>query len=530
VAGINISFVSDVRAFLTGTKRAEDALDDLGGSLDDLTRDAQDTGRRTADALEEIGDGAKDAGRDLERHLEDGAEAGESAAKGLEAKFRDVFGKVRGDAKVAGDKIGTEIETGTEQAEGGLDEFKDEANSTAREAAASFDGSADSIGDAFQEVAANAFAGFGPAGAIAGLGIAAGIGIGMAALNQTAEEAAETKQRIIDLAGAIRDAGGDLEKIDWVGQFRDFGNEIVDAKSWFEPWQDAGVTAFERISEEAERFGLDYAQLFQGMAGDQDNAARSLDVINDKIAELTREYDASVQAQVNMSDERGRSASVIADEVAGLEDLKSRLQDASGQTDEAIELERLMQDAYAESAAGIAEKNEALREQAELTADAISSELDYLDAIEDSTEKLRENAEKGFDKSTSAGRENLRTLGEMAQATLDFSDATLESTGSQEKANDVIASGREEVVKAGEALGMSKADAEAYADALGLIPGEVKTTAKADTTRARADFDELTRTDTKTIDVQADLTVAKRQIANWRPVVTVSGRIGQQVV
>ncbi len=77
--------------------------------------------------------------------------------------------------------LGKKTKKAAEEGKSGMDDFKQEANQTARESAASFDGSAESIVDVFQEVAANAFQGFGPAGAVAGLAIAAGIGLGVKA-------------------------------------------------------------------------------------------------------------------------------------------------------------------------------------------------------------------------------------------------------------------------------------------------------------------------------------------------------------
>jgi len=128
------------------------------------------------------------AGDKVGDELKDGAREGERSADRLEKKFRDAFETVEDKSRTAGRKIGDNVTDGARKAERGLDELKDESNDTAREVAASFDGSAESIAEGFQEVAANALGGFGPAGAAAGLALAAGAGIFLSEWQKTTEE------------------------------------------------------------------------------------------------------------------------------------------------------------------------------------------------------------------------------------------------------------------------------------------------------------------------------------------------------
>ena len=165
--GIRINFLADVRDFLRGTKDLEKELDDVADSLDDLARN------------------------------------GDDATEKLERSFKDLARETR----KAGDDMGDGIKKGTDKASDGVNEFRDEANSTAREAAASFDGSAASIVDAFQEVAANAFAGFGPAGAIAGLALAAGIGIGVKGFEDNEAAAERLRERVGELTDQFIESG-----------------------------------------------------------------------------------------------------------------------------------------------------------------------------------------------------------------------------------------------------------------------------------------------------------------------------------
>lgn len=174
---INIPITGDARDFIRKTGDVGDALDDVADALDDVARDTKR--------------GAKESERAVEK---------------LEDSFKDAAKRAR-DLGDAGDKAGDDVKRGMRKAEDGVDEFKEEANSTAREAAASFDGSAESIGDALQEVAANAFAGFGPAGAVAGLAAAAGIGLAIAGFDAVNEASEESKQRAAEWADAYIEAG-----------------------------------------------------------------------------------------------------------------------------------------------------------------------------------------------------------------------------------------------------------------------------------------------------------------------------------
>lgn len=166
------------------------------------------SGRITIDVgLEASGvaKGAKDAEKALEK-LEDAV--GDAAKEGRELdKIEDELKDVQRQSEKTGRDVGNNMDDGFNKAKKGADEFKNEANSTAREAAASFDGSAESIADAFQEVSANALGGFGPAGAAAGVALAAGIGLGVAAFEALEEERKQLEERARDLAAAYIDAG-----------------------------------------------------------------------------------------------------------------------------------------------------------------------------------------------------------------------------------------------------------------------------------------------------------------------------------
>ncbi len=159
--------------------------------------------------------------------LEDAEKALEALGKtrGPEDLERDLKQAQKASEKLSdsGDKIGRDLDGGFKKAVKGSDDFMQEANSTARETAASFDGSAESIGDAFQEVAANAFGAFGPEAGLAGLAVAAGIGGIKTTFDELAEKSKEVREGIISDFIEVGDAL-DREAVD--SRVRDLlGNE-----------------------------------------------------------------------------------------------------------------------------------------------------------------------------------------------------------------------------------------------------------------------------------------------------------------
>jgi len=100
-------------------------------------------------------------------------------------------------------------------------------------------------------------------------------------------------------------------------------------------------------------------------------------------------------------------------------------------------------------------------------------------AVEESLDSFTESvAANGvtLDITTEAGRANSAALDGIAQSYIAAAAATVENTGRQADAIPVIQAGRDAVVAAGVAAGLSTDQANAYADSLGLIPADVQTT------------------------------------------------------
>lgn len=279
------------------------------------------------DAFDSLEKAAKNA--DLDTELTKAQKATDKLDDELD-DARDALKRLGFAARDAGD----DSKRGMDRAEEGVKEFGEEANSTAKEAAASFDGSAESILDVFQEVAANAFAGFGPAGALAGLAIAAGIGIAVSAFQEAEEAAEELRLKAIEYADQARDAGVSTDT--WltgatrmVERIREL--EELKSKDWRWFWQE-DPSQLEEWSDALKRMNRSTSEIGDVLSG-------TTEEIEDYRRAVERSKDATyedIQALV----ERNKVDPVdgYVDKVNALNDQYKAHDDLLGQLDEEIRL------------------------------------------------------------------------------------------------------------------------------------------------------------------------------------------------
>ena len=223
-SGINIAIDVDESGATKGITKVDEALEKVADSLDGVGKD-----------------GTSDLGK-LETSIKDVSRESLKAGDDIKSGF------------------GNKVKESAKDAEGGMEDFKSEANQTAKETAASFDGSAESIVDMFQETAANALSGFGPAGAIAGLALAAGIGIATAQFQQSEEAALKAKERISELGRAIVESGDVSASLDSV---------IENLKLIVTNAEDA-PKKFEDIKKAAKDTGIEAAKLAAAYSGNKE--------------------------------------------------------------------------------------------------------------------------------------------------------------------------------------------------------------------------------------------------------------------
>ena len=410
----------------------------------DLTLNLIGKDKSASKALKDVGEEAEKLGKKLDTEIGDG---GEKASK----KVREALGDVGKEARKAGDDIGAGVDRGFKKAGEGASEFKDEAKSTAREGAASFTGEFDDVADIIQETLANAFAGFGPAGMAAGMAAAFGIGMVIGELQKSAEKADEARDRMVGLAGAIREAGGDLERVDWAGQMESFAEAIGDAKEWYEVWQRDSKTNLEVIAEDTKRLGLTFEDVFKGLAGEPEALARALAEVDAKLA------GANTRANTLMDSGLDPLSASVGSGASELQAYRDRLVEAQQTTERATE--------YAKKLTA------AIGEQADAMLSASGSALALDSSILDANEAIAENGAT-LDTSTRAGIENRRALNDIAEAARSV-------TGTQAEVDAAMAKGREAFLRAARAAGMGADEANRLADELFSLPKNTNVTVKA---------------------------------------------------
>ncbi|MDZ8275666.1 phage tail tape measure protein [Microbacterium aquimaris] len=252
---------------------------------------------------------------------------------------------------------------------------------------------------------------------------------------------------------------------------------ITAEQSWL--WVSRGSAA-----DAAEKFGLSLDTVADAALRDRDALAQMADIL--------AAGEGQTDAARRVADEYGLSLG----EVSAASTLLSRTVLQSGESlEDAQRIAEQSAEAQSEAAAETLEHEAALAELAgqavgasdsidgladairgfgSATLDARAAERDFQAAIDDLTASLADNGTT-LDTTTEAGRANGDAIDDLVKSTLEYSAAVAEQTGDQEAANAVIAAGRSQLIAIFNQLGITGAEAEAYADSLGLIPGNIPT-------------------------------------------------------
>lgn len=295
--GVSIGIAGDTQAFDKAVRKGViEPLDDAADKLKELDR--------TGD-LNSVERGMKDA---------------EDASQRLERELDDVVDKLKQTGR-AGKSAGEDIDKGTDRAREGIKEIGEESASTAKEAAASFDGSAESIGDAFQEVAANAFAGFGPAGLIAGVAAAAGIGLVIAQLDAAGERSEQVKAKIGQLTEEFIDNGRAVTSNEYAVQYL---KDLATAA-------EEGGTSLTDLAKKTDRAKFPLKDFTDALVGTKEEQRA-----------VVEQLDAAIEATAKLQKETGGAEGTYSDNYEALRrqgkalsELRDQMAEAVGVTEEA---------------------------------------------------------------------------------------------------------------------------------------------------------------------------------------------------
>ena len=327
--------------------------------LSDLDKLDLEPGARQFD---ELGDAAKKGAREVDSAFDKIDKSGDrldtlgDQAKTTANRVDDAFDKIAKSARSSSRKV----DDATDDAKRGLDEFKDEASGSGREAAASFGGGFEDVTGFVQETAANAFAGLGKIGAAAGVAAAIGIGVITSEMEAAKERIKETKDALYQLgkdgADAFDRQADALDRLQEQGNLANYRDAVKNiGASWedFVAGMGGDAEALERVRVKAD----EAASAWGGTATAWDDAAKGGQVLTGVIGEQQAAA-AGAKADVDAYTE-GLSANT--EKVTALADSLGEVADGSGTMADAIE--------------------DAAQRQADATKDAGDSAETYRDTV-----------------------------------------------------------------------------------------------------------------------------------------------------
>lgn len=506
----SFGIVADVREFIRESGKVSDQLETIADGLEEMADTSDAAAKDAADSLDQIGDAADDAGKDIKDGIEDGAkdaekvldrqaddmeksldkvgEAGEQAGKDLASevetgakkaetsvktesdRMRAALDKLRDKARDSGKAIGKEIGDGSDKASEALDEFNDEAASVGREAATSFTGELEDITDIVRDIAANAFVGFGPAGAAAGIAAAAGIGVIISAIDKSKERAEQAEERFESMVDALAsgdaDAFGDYVAEQMLAIVKGSDDAIASmdkVEDWFEILGDSGVTT---------------ADLLAALAGDQGAINRVRDAM-----EETANVSEIAWKKVN-----GVNLTPAEQAIADLdtvlrnqEESTIAAEEAAGAYEEAVEGTK---DPIVQAKEAGREMVEVLKEEQEIRTALADANRNYAQVLADQDDELQavqetiaENNELHTDAAQLAV-ENTAALADLADGLIDEATAAEEAGIAGDRLSEIQTQNYDDFMATAAAAGFTAEEARQLASDFGLIPDDTKTDIK----------------------------------------------------
>lgn len=222
-----------------------------------------------------------------------------------------------------------------------------------------------------------------------------------------------------------------------------------------------------------------------GVSGYIQEARDSFDNIGVSLGSLVNSGQAEKAA--NLFDQIAAAAAEQGISTEEVLDLMPAYRDALAGVDNEQKLAAQSGEAQAEALAQIEAQAEETQQAVDDLSDAIrnfgqtqldvnSAQRGFEQALDDATDALEANGAT-LDVSTQAGRDNQAALDDIVVSTNEYAAAIFYQTGSIEDASAALARGREDYIRVGEQMGLTREQAEKYADALIATPEVITTQA-----------------------------------------------------
>ncbi|MCB2413646.1 hypothetical protein LGT39_12405 [Demequina sp. TTPB684] len=240
--------------------------------------------------------------------------------------------------------------------------------------------------------------------------------------------------------------------------------------------------AFARVEEstkglpKAQVALADFLHVTGAMRGDLVQARETVSSLDEALAAMVQDgsSDKAADAIANL----GISADDVRDHLPGyqkaLADSEAQAVLLTDATEEQAEATDDAADAVMSLVEALEEQIDKQREAAGLVLDESAAVREFYDAYSAATAGIEENG-RTLDVHTEKGRENQAALDEIASSTWDWIDAGVKAGESQFVLTDRMTQGRQAFIDTATQMGATRAEAEAYADELGLIPTAIVT-------------------------------------------------------
>lgn len=242
---LKVNIGANTREFVAGVDDMQTALEGVSDSLHDAEGDGDKFERNVSDNMRDVADQADRTGR----------------------------------------AIGDDIRDGARKAGDGMNTFKDESKQSLRETAASIKDVGDGM-DAVQEIAANAFIGFGPAGVAAGLAAAAGLGLVSGVIEDQQRAADQLREHFASAYQAATEEGRNyLDQ----AQIIALASDIL--------FDTAPGGKRDQAAQDAKAIGIDLQTMVLALAGDREALTTAIEAGAAAEAAARKETEGMVGAQ-----------------------------------------------------------------------------------------------------------------------------------------------------------------------------------------------------------------------------------------
>lgn len=465
---IELSMEMDVSDVEEGARKVASSMDEVSDSLKEVDKsgktDELEMGLKDVDkAADKAEDGIKKMGRQLKDTGDD--------AKKFDRDLTGAFKDAASEAKKPGKELGDSFRKGAKEAESATETVAQEAKQNLSETVSSFRGDAEDFAQIIQDIAGGVVSDLGPAGIALGTALAAGIGLGVAALQSYAEEVNTRKEDIVAMAQAMRDNGGAFTMEAAISAMDDYGDSIADTREWWEVFQSEARSGWEVLRDQADKTGLTMAEVFSGRFGNNTALAeQALGKVEDRLKSYNTELENSRRAQREQGERVVATSKVMEDQIRVTEETRDKIKDHIKDIRAAEEIERARREAIKGTTQSIKEQLEAEREKADGASTVLDSQQALIQSQKDLTAEIKENG-KSLDLNNESGSRQVDILQDMAAAHTQEIDGLIASGATVAQVKDAYVSNynqmRDTLVNT---YGLSAQKADEWMAKLGQVP------------------------------------------------------------